>query len=176
MQFFDVIETLDHYGIYYEESFNSDDLLILCPFHNDRNIGSAKFDKETGLFNCYSCGSKGNVFQFVAQLEDITVKEAGVLLENNFEEVDVYDIEKLKDRVTRIRIVDEFKEYRALAQKVTMRILFEMRNYDLPKEFVQRWILINSWILNIPKVDVNQKYKQILNIYSTFTNERNYYE
>ncbi len=175
----DVTEILDHYDIYYEESFSSLDYLILCPFHDDKNLGSAKMDKDSGLFNCYSCGARGNIYQFVAMLEEVTPKEAGVLIENDFELEKTYDIGKLKDKVTKIKIIDRDREYRSLARKVSYRILFNIsssRNLDI--FFIHRWLLICTAVTEpaAEDKDIDIQYKQLLNLYSIFTNERSQYD
>jgi DNA primase len=176
MQSFDVRYILDHYNIYYEEKLSSNDLDIICPFHDDKNLGSTKINEETGLFNCYSCKASGNIFQFVARMEDVSVIEAGKLIENDFELEAVYDIDRLKDKVTKVRIFDEGKEYRILAQKISLKILFEMGNMNLPLDFIYKWLSINMWMLDVPKNNISTKYKQLLNMYSLFINERKSYE
>lgn len=176
MQYFNVEEILRHYDIYYEAKISSNDLDILCPFHDDKNIGSAKINTETGLFNCYSCKTGGNIFQFVAMLEGVSITEAGILIENDFELVKTYDIEKLKVKLGNIRINDEDSTYRKLAQKLSLKLLFEISKYNLPQAFIHRWNVVNSWILDVPLENTGFKYKQILQIYSLFIKEKEYYE
>ena len=45
-----------------------ENILCLCPFHNDRHIGSAMFDEKTGYFHCFACGAggKGNTVDIQA--------------------------------------------------------------------------------------------------------------
>ena len=40
-----------------------------CPFHNDRTP-SFTFNVETGLWNCFGCGEKGNIYQFLEKMGD----------------------------------------------------------------------------------------------------------
>lgn len=49
------------------------DYLVKClnPEHNDSNP-SMRIDKVTGIFNCFSCGFKGNVFKFFGVLTNQT--------------------------------------------------------------------------------------------------------
>ncbi len=49
--------------------------LGVCPFHND-NHPSMSVSREKQIFNCFACGTKGNVFNFVMKKENITFKEA----------------------------------------------------------------------------------------------------
>jgi hypothetical protein len=43
----------------------------LCPFHNDTGIGSFSINLKTGLYNCFSCGAKGNIISYVKQVYNI---------------------------------------------------------------------------------------------------------
>ena len=65
---FNVIEILNRYNVDYKEDRYSSEINILCPFHNDNNYGNARINSETGLFNCFSCGKGGNIYQFVSLL------------------------------------------------------------------------------------------------------------
>ncbi|MCF6147657.1 MAG: DUF3987 domain-containing protein [Candidatus Kuenenia sp.] len=49
--------------------------LGLCVFHNDRNP-SLSVDVETGLFNCFSCGKKGDIFTFYQELHCVDFQTA----------------------------------------------------------------------------------------------------
>lgn len=47
----------------------------LCPFHRDRNA-SFSADLETGMFNCFACGAKGNFITFWADTHGTDTKDA----------------------------------------------------------------------------------------------------
>jgi hypothetical protein len=47
----------------------------LCPFHDDKNA-SFSVDLKTGKFCCFACGAQGNYIDFVAQLQNISTKDA----------------------------------------------------------------------------------------------------
>ncbi len=49
--------------------------LGVCPFHDDSNP-SMVVSSEKQIFNCFSCGTGGNVFTFVMKYENISFKEA----------------------------------------------------------------------------------------------------
>lgn len=61
----------------------------LCPFHDDHNA-SFGADLQTGQYNCFACGEKGNAVTFLAKIENITTKEAWKKL-NNIEPI-VYTV------------------------------------------------------------------------------------
>ena len=43
----------------------------LCPFHNDKELGSFSINLQTGLYNCYACGEKGNIISYVRKVYNI---------------------------------------------------------------------------------------------------------
>ena len=47
----------------------------LCPFHDDKNP-SFSVNATTGTYRCWSCGAKGDVFNFVMELDRLTFREA----------------------------------------------------------------------------------------------------
>ncbi len=51
----------------------------LCPFHDDKNP-SMSVSGEKKIFNCFSCGTKGNVIYFVAKYENLTMEQATIKL------------------------------------------------------------------------------------------------
>ena len=46
-----------------------------CPFHNDGNPSMGISD-ERGVYNCFSCGAKGDSIQFVKDIEQLTFIDA----------------------------------------------------------------------------------------------------
>ncbi len=64
------------YSFYIEDyKIRRDELIGLCPFHEE-DTPSFNANLETGLYKCFGCGAKGNVTTFVAEIENITNKEA----------------------------------------------------------------------------------------------------
>lgn len=71
-----VVDVLNGRNIKYREA--GKDYLIRCvnPEHDDNNP-SMRIDKVTGIFHCFSCGHKGNIFQhFGAEPNQVDVKIA----------------------------------------------------------------------------------------------------
>jgi len=98
-----VRDTLGHYGIYYEVcTTQPSELLFICPFHDDHSLGSASFNEITEVYNCFSCGAGGNIYEFVGKLSSCSTRDAEVQLENNFELLVnvVSDFETARQRVT----------------------------------------------------------------------------
>lgn len=47
----------------------------LCPFHNDRNP-SFVVSQRTGTYRCWSCGAKGDIFNWVMETQKVEFREA----------------------------------------------------------------------------------------------------
>lgn len=57
----------DYLGLDYQEK--SGRFLILCPFHGDRNLGSAYIRK--GYFHCFSCGESMDIVTLVMRVQNV---------------------------------------------------------------------------------------------------------
>lgn len=68
----DIVDVVSEYLLLEQRGRN---FLGVCPFHND-NHPSMSVSREKQIFNCFACGTKGNVFNFVMKKENITFKEA----------------------------------------------------------------------------------------------------
>lgn len=44
--------------------------MAICPFHADKDP-SLSFSDEKGVFNCFGCGVKGDIFTFIRLMEDL---------------------------------------------------------------------------------------------------------
>ena len=53
-----------------------------CPFHDDKNP-SLRVSQEKQVFYCFSCGRKGDVIDFVSEMEGLDVKGACRFLVGN---------------------------------------------------------------------------------------------
>jgi len=158
---FNVLEILNRYNIDYREDKYSSEINILCPFHNDNNFGNARINEETGLFNCFSCGKGGNIYQFVALLEDITDEEAYKLVVNNFNLPNTYNLDQLKHRKILLQ-----ESNNKLGDKIVTTILTnlnKLKTIDLK----HKWIIICNYI----KFHTELRDKQLLEMYSEFNME-----
>lgn len=50
----------------------------LCPFHNDRHIGSFIVSDKKGIFKCFSCGIGGDAIKFIAELDGLNYVESAM--------------------------------------------------------------------------------------------------
>lgn len=50
----------------------------LCPFHNDRHIGSFVVSDKKGIYKCFSCGEGGDGITFVKRSENLNYVESAM--------------------------------------------------------------------------------------------------
>ena len=50
--------------------------LGLCPFHDDRHLGSFVVYPKGNCFKCFVCGAKGGVVEFLKEHEHLTFPDA----------------------------------------------------------------------------------------------------
>ena len=75
----DIVSVVESTGSPYQ--FKGENILCLCPFHNDRHIGSAMFDEKTGYFHCFACGAGGkgdtvDIIRYVQQAMNLDFRES----------------------------------------------------------------------------------------------------
>ena len=64
---------LAHYGV--RTSGSGMQRMALCPFHQDKKP-SCSINLERNVFHCFGCGAKGSVLDFVARMENVSIREA----------------------------------------------------------------------------------------------------
>ena len=50
-------------------------ITVLCPFHDDRQP-SLSINLDRKLFHCFACQAKGDILDFVARIEDVSLPDA----------------------------------------------------------------------------------------------------
>lgn len=75
---------LEHYGLLDRLKQRRDELIGLCPFHEESR-GSFYANTKKNVFQCFGCKAKGNVLDFVALMERVDIREAGLLLQDWFQ-------------------------------------------------------------------------------------------
>lgn len=158
-------DILDYYGIQYKEDRHKPSKLdILCPFHEDHNYGNASFDTDLQVFGCFACHAGGNVFQFVAKMEGISVKEAGELLASNFLERRTYDLSGSQQLIQRniIRLQQVQQEKIKLAVTTTTRMLREIARLQR-EDILAFWMPVITMLVAEPPT-----VKEILEVYQKF--------
>ncbi len=69
------VNILDIVGQYVQLHRSGSNWFGLCPFHTEKT-GSFSVNEPKQFFHCFSCGSGGNVFKFLMEIEDLTFPEA----------------------------------------------------------------------------------------------------
>lgn len=73
---------LEHYNIQVTKA-KGNELSGKCPFHQD-DKPSFRVNTEKKIFHCFGCEAKGNVLDFVAKMENVSIKKAGLLVQEWF--------------------------------------------------------------------------------------------
>ena len=68
-------QAAEHYGVRVGRTG-----MCVCPFHDDKNP-SMKVDQR---FHCFGCQADGDVIDFVSRLENVSPKEAALMLAQDF--------------------------------------------------------------------------------------------
>ena len=76
---------LDHYGLLKDMKTSGKNLVSCCPIHKGSNPRQFSVCLERNIWNCFgNCKSGGNILDFVARMENISIRDAGLLLKNWF--------------------------------------------------------------------------------------------
>ena len=59
---------------------NGDELRGRCPIHQGEGTDTLHVNVSKGAFQCFSCKARGNVLDFVAAMEKISVRDAALKL------------------------------------------------------------------------------------------------
>ena len=72
-------QVLSHYGVLDSFKRTGDRLSGPCPIHGGSNPTQFRVDTEKNLWNCFSeCKHGGNVLDFIAKKEDVSIHEAAI--------------------------------------------------------------------------------------------------
>lgn len=80
------ISDISIYEYYMNERIKPGDLYKCC-FHTDKvpSLGFKRMQSDMLIYNCFSCGAKGGVFDFVSKVRNISYKEAVHEIVDSFE-------------------------------------------------------------------------------------------
>ena len=67
---------VDVIGDFYELRKRGTDYECLCPFHNDRDLGSFKISPNRNVYTCFSCGAHGGPVDFLMSHENLSYPDA----------------------------------------------------------------------------------------------------
>ncbi len=73
---------LGHYGLLADLKESGQNLVGCCPIHKGSNPRQFSVNIERNIFNCFgNCKSGGNVLDFVSKMENVSIREAGLLIQ-----------------------------------------------------------------------------------------------
>lgn len=150
----DVSVVLDTLGVETKEKGNK--IWFLCPFHSDKNIGSAYFT-EKGYYTCFSCGAKGDIFDFVMEYNKSSFSEAIEFLGNLFGGVEKYGSSEPASAETK-----QYKRFRLTKDETT--ILNIPDNINLKSLYLYNESYYKNFILNKAS-ELLERYKNLLDNY-----------
>jgi DNA primase len=77
-------ELLDHYGLLETLRRQGDTLAGPCPIHRGRSRTAFKADTRRNIWNCFGPCRGGNILDFVAQKEELSIRDAALLIADRF--------------------------------------------------------------------------------------------
>lgn len=72
----DAASVVDVIGDFYELKKKGVNYQCLCPFHNDRHMGSFVVSPRKNTYSCYSCGAHGDAIEFLMMKQGLTYPDA----------------------------------------------------------------------------------------------------
>lgn len=83
-----MIDILKHYELLNDLQPKKDgELTGYCPIHDESRYNKDSFcvNVEKNIWNCFACGAHGNILDFVSEMEDVDIREAGLLIQKWFD-------------------------------------------------------------------------------------------
>ncbi|MDF2879540.1 MAG: primase [Clostridiaceae bacterium] len=112
----------------------------LCPFHNDRTIGSFVASESKGIWKCFSCGEGGDGIKFIAKYDGINYVESAFNIALDF------------SLITSIEYDEYFTKRRYSKDQITK---IEKTYTDLDRERLKSNIANEETLNNIFKIFIN---------------------
>ncbi|MBA7513764.1 DNA primase [subsurface metagenome] len=111
-------ELLSHYNLLEGLRRKGNELIGYCPIHNKNHFNKNSFsvNTEKNIWHCFSCDAGGNILDFVAFMEDVDIRQAGLLIKKWFR------IDSQKDEKMAKKKEEKEKENRPLT--------FKLKNLD----------------------------------------------
>lgn len=118
-------EELESRGIEYK--YASDGRITLrCPIHNDKDyaayINIDRSKKYFGIYKCFSCDYRSTIFEFLAEYDDVSVRD---ILKKFKKDISLEDIKKIKKYFIEIFLtpkeIEERKDIKIFNQKALLK-------------------------------------------------------
>lgn len=95
------VKISDVIGRYVALKPHNGNYLCLCPFHNDRKVGSFVVFPKTNRFKCFACGEAGDAIDFVSKIAGISSYEAAITIASDFNLITADELDFLQERKDR---------------------------------------------------------------------------
>lgn len=120
---------------------------LFCPFHVDTTRGNLSVNLETGLFNCFSCGEKGTVFDFYAKIEGVTRDEARQIINAN-----IIEPSFIETWIHNLSLNDKMLAFLTKERKLTNDVIKKYKlGYDPSTERITIPIFSENSLANVRK-------------------------
>ena len=143
---------VDVIGDFYDLKKKGVNYECLCPFHDDRHLGSFKISPKKNTYSCYSCGAHGNSVDFLMAKQGLSYPDALRWLAKKYSIVIPEDEkESWSDRLNAIIEKAKQAEARRLSERQQPKILYlpletpaEMMKQTDSSDLV-RWLYSLPW-------------------------------
>ena len=124
-------DLLSHYNLLEGLRRKGKELIGYCPIHdkNHYNKNSFSVNTEKNIWHCFSCAAGGNILDFVAFMEDVDIRQAGLLIKKWFkigsqkdEKIDKKEREGKKEEVNK---------------EVNKPLTFKLKNLDYDHAYLK---------------------------------------
>ena len=92
----DPLSILEYYNVGILR-YDDEQIMALCPFHTD-TAPSFSMNREKGIWYCFGCGKKGNIYRFIELIEGVQNYRARVILYNLVKDGNCYATNKIKKK------------------------------------------------------------------------------
>ena len=131
-----ITQILEHYNVTGLKQ-SGDNLRGCCPIHNGRKPKEFSVSVSKNCWNCFTdCGRGGNIFDFVALTEEVSIHEAALLINDWFELELVRNPESKASRVRKSETARSKQESKGSGRASTREpstnspLGFELKNLD----------------------------------------------
>ena len=148
----DAASIVDVIGDFYDLKKKGVNYQCLCPFHDDRHMGSFVVSPRKNTYSCYSCGAHGDAIEFLMKKQGLSYPDALRWLAKKYSIVIPEDEkESWSDRLNAIIEKAKQAEARRLSERQQPKILYlpletpaEMMKNTNDSDLV-RWLYSLSW-------------------------------
>ena len=147
----DAASIVDVIGDFYELKKKGVNYQCLCPFHDDRHIGSFVVSPRKNTYSCYSCGAHGDAIEFLMAKHGLSYPDALRWLAKKYSIVIPEDEkESWSDRLNAIIEKAKQAEARRLSERQQPKILY--LPLETPAEMMKNTNDSNlvRWLYSLP--------------------------